>query len=76
MDVEDQKVTLPQPTLRKKGTKRLNANFAKTNLNKIGVRKALPRIGGSGIAKVKRRGPGKLMKKQAKRMAKKNAMEM
>jgi hypothetical protein len=77
MDVETptEAVAL-QPTLRKKGTQKRTANFAKTNINKVGVRKALPRISVSGIAKSKRRRPGKLMKKQLKRMAKAGAMEL
>lgn len=77
MDVEAPNETVAlEPTLRKKGTKKRTANFAKTNLNKVGVRKALPSIRVSGIVKSKRRRPGKLMKKQQKRIAKANAMEL
>lgn len=77
MDVEapNEAVAL-QPTLRKKGTQKRTANFAKTNLNRVGVRKALPSISVGGIVKSKRRRPGKLMKKQLKRMAKASAMEL
>jgi len=75
--VEEVESAPPQLTLRKNGTARRSANFAKTNLNKIGIRRALPSVCASGIAKQsKRKGPNRLMKKQLKRMAgKKDGME-
>ncbi len=69
-----------EPTLRKKGTTKRTANFAKTGINRIGVRKALPqmrKLAGGGIAKKeKHRGLTKLMKKQKKRMEKKSGMDL
>ena len=73
MEVEGPANPSLEPTLRKKGTSK--RKVGKSDID-LAVRKALPRLKGSGmIAKRRPRTPYKLMKKQMKRVAQSSGMD-